>query len=194
MYRIVTLEEPNIEPVDLSLTKQHIRVDIDEDDALINFYIKTARRFCEYWCNRSFITQTKGVWYDYADLSRSYIISLPIGPAQSILSIETYNEAGVPTVIDNSDSYLAGDRVIFKNSFSYPTDMRSVDSLLFSIIVGYGADAQDVPADIREAILLLVGHMYQNREAQYDSVNGAWTKNVPFSVTAMLQPYREYYL
>lgn len=192
--RIVTLEEPAIEPVTLAFAKQHIRVDIDTDDDLIEFYIKSARMFCEYYCNRSFITQTKGVWYDSTELGYCYATSLPVGSVQSIESVDTYDEDGVSSAVDDSKYYMAGDRVIFKNTFSYPEDMRAYDSMLFSVVVGYGDNADDVPSDIIEAILMLVGHMYQNREAQYDSVNGSWTKNVPFSVTANLQPYRVYYL
>jgi len=34
---------------------------------------------------------------------------------------------------------------------------------------GYGSAASDVPADIRQAALLIVGHLYENREAVIDT-------------------------
>lgn len=191
---IVDLVPPDVEPVDLALTKQHIRVDIDDDDDLIEFFITGARRFCEQYCNRSFITQTKGVWYDWPEIDYCYIKSLPVGPVQSVESVATYDEDGTSTPVDSSYYYMAGNRVIFKSDFDYPSDLRFANSILFRVVVGYGDDPEDVPFDIRQAILKLVGHMYQNREAIYDSVNGTWTKDVPFDVTALLQAYREYYL
>lgn len=191
---IVDLVPPDVEPIDLAFVKQHIRVDISVDNDLIEFYIKAARQFCEIYVNRAFITQTKGVWYDWPEIDYCYIKALPVGPVQSVESVETYDEDGASTEVDSSYYYMAGNRVIFKNSFDYPTDLRYGNSVLFTVVVGYGDDPEDVPMPIRLAICKLVGHMYQNREAIYDSVNGVWTKDVPFDVTSMLVGYKEYYL
>jgi uncharacterized phiE125 gp8 family phage protein len=50
--------------------------------------------------------------------------------------------------------------------------------------VGYGT-ADDVPATIKAAILMMIGHLYTNREAVSDVPMGT----VPLGVTAMLQPF-----
>lgn len=54
--RIVT--QPVCEPVSLDLMKQHLRVDIDDDDILITAYMQAAREWCESYTNRSFIKKT----------------------------------------------------------------------------------------------------------------------------------------
>lgn len=51
--------------------------------------------------------------------------------------------------------------------------------------LGYGDAPADVPAPIRQAALLLIGHMYQNREA----VAVAQLSEIPFGVRALVAPY-----
>ncbi|EKO4983783.1 phage gp6-like head-tail connector protein [Escherichia coli] len=56
---------------------------------------------------------------------------------------------------------------------------------------GYSEDPDSIllTADIKAAMLLLIGHWYANREA----VNiGNITTAVPFAIEALLQPYRIY--
>ncbi|CAI0888714.1 Phage gp6-like head-tail connector protein [Serratia fonticola] len=56
---------------------------------------------------------------------------------------------------------------------------------------GY-ADDEDhllLSDDVKGAMLLLIGNLYENREA---SVIGQSVTTLPFAVTALLQPYRIY--
>ena len=50
--------QPICEPVDLATMKDHLRVSIDDDDALITVYMQAAREWCESYTNRSFIKKT----------------------------------------------------------------------------------------------------------------------------------------
>lgn len=191
--RIVTTIEPAVEPVTVELAKQHARVDISDDDDLIAMYIKSARRYCERYCDISFITQTKAIYYDYSNLNYAAdYIPLPIGPIQSITSYTTYANNNTGTVVDSEDYYLAGINLAFNDSYIWPDDLRGLDAYKILAVVGFGDDPEDVPEEIREAILRLVAHTYQNREAIYDSVNGTFNNNVPHSVTALLAPYKDY--
>ena len=47
---------------------------------------------------------------------------------------------------------------------------------------GYGETVEDVPGYVKQGLLLLIGHMYENRE------NAAPVNliNIPFGVTALL--------
>lgn len=47
----------------------------------------------------------------------------------------------------------------------------------------------DGPKDVQEAILQLVGHFYENREA---SLVGIAAEEIPFGVWQLIAPYREY--
>jgi uncharacterized phiE125 gp8 family phage protein len=52
---------------------------------------------------------------------------------------------------------------------------------------GYGDTASDVPQTIRQAILLAVGHWYENREATVAVGN---VRELPLGIEALLWPYR----
>lgn len=52
------LVPPAIEPVSISLAKKQLRVDISDDDFLIETYISVAREYCEEYTNRAFYPQT----------------------------------------------------------------------------------------------------------------------------------------
>jgi uncharacterized phiE125 gp8 family phage protein len=54
-------------------------------------------------------------------------------------------------------------------------------------VAGYGATADAVPPSIRSALLMLVAHLYDNRSA---ANAGNITSELPFTVAALLAPYR----
>lgn len=49
------------------------------------------------------------------------------------------------------------------------------------------ADMGTVPADLRQAVLMLVGHFYENREA---SLIGVSAEEVPFGVREIIDQHR----
>jgi hypothetical protein len=58
----------------------------------------------------------------------------------------------------------------------------------FKIEVTYPTSV-NVPADLKEAVLLLAGHWYENREA---SLVGVTAVVIPFGVEAIVNEHREY--
>lgn len=55
---IKIINPPIVEPITLEEAKQHLRVDGNDDDLLIQSLIKQAREWCENFQNRKYITQT----------------------------------------------------------------------------------------------------------------------------------------
>ena len=51
------LVEPAIEPITLSEAKQHLRMEVSDDDALITLLIAAGRQYAEQLTRTSFITQ-----------------------------------------------------------------------------------------------------------------------------------------
>lgn len=159
--------EPTVEPVTLAEAKAHLRVDIPDEDALISRYIRTARQVCEVRRRESFITQT----YDlYLDAWPAGGFKLPMGPVQSITSIVYYDEDGNEATWDSSnyitDLVSQPARIVLKSSTSYPsTVLQEVNGVRVRFVAGYGATGASVPEHIRSAMLLLIGHYYENREA-----------------------------
>jgi Phage gp6-like head-tail connector protein len=64
-----------------------------------------------------------------------------------------------------------------------------IEQLLGSTLATGFTGPAGVPDDVKEAILQLVGHFYENREA---TLVGISAEEIPFGVWQLLAPYREY--
>lgn len=176
------------EPVTLDEAKDHLRVDGTDEDALIMAYIKAARRQCEMISRRAFVTQTWELALTTWQLQNW--IELPNPPLQSVTSITYIDSAGVSAVMSSADyvvdTYSQPGRVVLGYSKCWPSvTLRPGPSVIVRYVAGYGAP-KDVPETYKQAIKLLVGHFYENREAvvlQTGLVQGAVT---PMAVDALL--------
>jgi uncharacterized phiE125 gp8 family phage protein len=76
-----------------------------------------------------------------------------------------------------------------KGSASWPSaTLRDVNGVNVRFVAGFGSAGTTVPQPIRQAILMLVGHYYENREAIL--ATGAMPKEVPLGVDSLLWPKR----
>jgi len=155
---------PTVEPVSLKETKNHLKVDSDDDNALISALITTARQMAEKETGRAFITQT---WEMFLD-SVSSEIEIPKPPLQAAgLVITVIDGAGDETVVeattyDIDASENSRGRVRPKSGCVWPTH-RGFASFIIEFKAGYGDTADKVPEIARQAILQIIGHLYENR-------------------------------
>jgi len=76
-------------------------------------------------------------------------------------------------------------RVALNYSAAWPsTTLRPVNGVCVIFVAGYGDAAANVPQYIKSAILLLIGHWYENREGA--AIPSAIPKEIPFGVEALL--------
>lgn len=189
MIEVVT--DPAAEPVSVAEAKQHLRVDIDDDDALIASYVTAARQWCESFLRRALVTQTLRYTLDeWPD--RDYIV-LPRPPLQSITSLVYIDDDGNTDTVASATYHAdtARSRLYLANDYDWPTEtLRSVAAVQVTYVAGYGGP-EDVPQVIKSAILLALGDLYEMRE---NTVVGAGNSAlvVPFGVQAMLWPYRSF--
>jgi len=156
---------PSTEPITLDQAKLHLRVDTGDDNALISMLITTAREMAEKETKRAFITQ---IWQMTLDAAESEI-EIPKPPLQSVESITVIDEAGNESVVDAShydvdkaqNSY---GRVRLKSGSTWPTH-RGFASFIVEFKAGYGDAAADVPEALKQAVLQLIAHFYENRES-----------------------------
>lgn len=164
-YNLRLVTAPAAEPVDVDVMKEHSRIDIGEDDALLSGYIAAAREEVEAELKRALITQTWDLWLDGWP---SFPLELPLGKLQSVTSITYYDEADASAVYSSSNYQVsAGDpgRIALKTSATLPsTTLRPLDSVVIRFVCGYGSNAANVPDSIRAAIQLRAGLLYENRE------------------------------
>jgi uncharacterized phiE125 gp8 family phage protein len=170
------------EPLTATEAKLHLRVDSSDEDLLIERLIKAARKYCENYTERSFITQT---WTASADSFPS-VIELLHGPVISITSVVYYNESNESTTLSTDDYTTDLTSIVARIEpvSSFPSTYDKINAVTVTYITGYGA-ASTVPEDIKAAMLLLIGKLYQNREET--------VKRLPTSVECLLDSYKVYH-
>jgi len=137
------------------------------EDAVLSGFITAAREYCEGYQHRAYITQTWDLWLDDFPDSPFY---LPLPPLQSITYIQYYDTAGAMLPVTPADietdisSYRGRGGLAYGKSWP-AIELRPMKSVAIQFIAGYGPLATDVPGTIRTAIKLMVGDMYENREA-----------------------------
>ena len=185
---MVLVTGPTIEPVTLQEVKDHIRVDVADDDALISALITAAREHIDGrdgWLGRAINTQTWDCYFDC--FPSSGVIPLPIAPVQSITSIKYIDTDGAQQTLSSADYSLGADlnwspRVVLGWNKSWPSIRPVQDAVTVRVVAGYST----VPRPICQALLLLIGHWHEHREAVMEGT----FREVPTTVSALLTPYR----
>jgi len=154
------------------------------DDALITGLIQAAREYAEGYQNRALCTQTWELVLDNWPCGDS--VDIPKPPLQSITDIKYKDEDGTETTwaaanyIVDTDSFLG--RVALAYGINWPNEtLYPVGAIRIRFIAGYGL-AADVPRTTKMALLLLIGHWYEQREG----VSEKTMQEVPFAVKALL--------
>lgn len=178
---------PALEPVSLEEAKEHIRVMDQTQDGLVDVLIVAAREMAETLSGgRQYITaQWKSTlcMFPYC----GGMIELPKPPLQSVESIKYVDMAGTlqtlsPSVYQVVTSGQVG-AIVTKYGQFWPDTREEADAVRIEFTAGYGDEPEDVPATIRHAVKLLVGHLYENREPV---VVGSTPAEIPMTARALL--------
>lgn len=149
---------PVIEPITVDDAKTHLRTlpgDTSEDSAIIAPLITAAREYCENVTGRALVTQTIKAYPTRLEP----LMRLPRPPISSVSSVRYTDAAGAVATMDAA-AYAADDEnIVF---YQIP---QFVPSPLNPIEIAYTAGYATLPFSIRQAMLLLIGHWYNNREA-----------------------------
>lgn len=179
---------PPLEPVTVGEAKAHLRVDGSAEDALINSLILTSRLHIEAALGLALITQGWTLVID--QWPKQVSVALPIRPVQTIDAVRVLDADGAPTDIPPSHYVLDGKGLpprLVRTSPIWPASERAAAGIEIDFTAGFGALAADVPAPIRQALLMLIAHWYEHR----DPIEiGSVEANIPASVSELLKPYR----
>lgn len=156
---------PDGEPVVPTEAINHLRLEeATEEDALVASLVKSSREFAEGFTNRALITQT---WKLTLDCFPTTIL-LPKPPLQSVVSIKYTDTAGVEQTVSAADYQVditsEPGRVVPAWGKYWPTTRGELNAVRITFTCGYG-DAASVPEAIKQAVLLMVGGGYENRES-----------------------------
>ena len=157
--RLKTL--PDAEAVDLADVKAQLRIDEDDTsyDAQLNILLPAARQWCENYQNRAYITQTWELALDKWPCER--YIRLPRPPLIEVVSVTVTDDEGSesPFLDYTLDTYSEPARIIGE----WPKGrLADTNGIVIEYTAGYGSNASDVPENIRQAIILLTVHWFEN--------------------------------
>lgn len=172
-------------PVSLEQAKLHLRADGDDEDGLITGLIAAAVEHLDGYhgiLGRCLLPQ---VWRQ--SFSRfAPEMTLRPGPVTGIMSVTYLGPDGVRRDVDGPRLLSRGGRVwlLPPAGQSWPRVAPDAEA----VQVDFRAGQEVVPTPIKQAILLLVGHWYANREAVVASGSPAV---MPLAVDRLLSPYRK---
>ncbi len=184
--RLTLVTAPLIEPVSVGEAKLHARIDESADNALVQSLICAARQLAESFTRRVFITQTWNVYLDTWPSETA--IELPKAPLQSVTHVKTYDDMDAATVFASSnyfvDTATRPGRIALRNTASWPYPARLTNGIEIQFVAGYGSAPSDVPAQIKQAILLTIAHLYEHR--------GDASVELPETSCTLLTPHKDW--
>ena len=176
---------PTEEPLTVEQVKDHLRVDGTDQDIWIEERIVAAREYCEGFQNRAYITQTWDLYLDWFSCG-DCCIKIPKPPLVSVTSITYLDTAGVSQTLAAStykvDTVSELGRIALAYGQSWPSTYDEINTVVIRFVAGYGAAAA-VPKRVTQAMYLLIGHWFENRETV---LTGTISKEVEFSVESLL--------
>jgi uncharacterized phiE125 gp8 family phage protein len=181
--RVRVVVPPASEPISLEEARLHLKLDViggtNPDDALIERLISAARKWAEKLTGLALGEQTWEVALD--DFPFIATDALPGGPVSEILSVK-YREdaAGTETTLASSRYYL--DAFTGSVSLAYGQSWPSARVVPSGVRILYTVGAEPVDDDVRAAMLLVIGHLYANRE----NSSGTQVYSVPMGAESLL--------
>jgi uncharacterized phiE125 gp8 family phage protein len=177
---------PQVEPVSLVEVKAQIGISETDtvSDALISRRIVEAREYVEGYCKRPLITQTQEIRWD------GFLIEMELPAAITVVSVKYVDNDGVLQTVDPSlyvlDTY--GDIPFLHTAYAlvWPIPRNERNAVRVQFTAGYGPTPSTVPTQVKEAMILLVGHMMNN---QRQSESGVITYRVPGAIDEKLDQY-----
>ena len=159
-----TFEQAATFPVSLSEAKNHLKVDISDDDNLITSLIESATQLSEEYTNRFFITtvviQTCSTFEESKELFKSDV--------SGVTTIKYYDSTNTQVTWSSANYIVANQykpcQIELADNINYPGITNRIDAIEITYNVGYGEEST-VPEAIKQAILLTIGNWYANRQS-----------------------------
>lgn len=181
-------------PITVAEAKAHLRVDVDDDNDIIEAMVDAATDYCDGptgFLGRAIIDQTWELVLDaFPDDDEE--IKIPLPPLISVESVKYDDSAGAEQTM-STDDYTV-DNVSEPGWVlpvgSWPTTFDGVNAVRIRFRCGYvggSPEAAIVPGAIKAAIKLIVGNLYANRET---IVLGQTVSEIPQSAQFLLRKHR----
>ena len=172
------------EAIALSIVKQHLRVEDDDQDSLIRTYVAAALAAIDGpsgRLGRSITVQTIVQRFDRLEARQR----LPFPPVKVIQSVSFRDQQGARVIADPTLYERSGDFIQLQLGAAWPEALVAEDCWE----VTYRAGNAEIDPPVLAAVLLMVGDMFANRETV---AVGSVSFKIPMSTTVedLLAPYR----
>ena len=183
------LAGPAEEPVSLVETKAFLRLDSDAEDALVTTLIAAARLHVEGATGRALVRQSWRAVLDAWPAER--VVRLPVAPLLELTEIRVFDEQDDEHVIGlgqfQAETGVAPARLLLPGTVVGMPGLRERLGIEIDYVAGFG-EAVDVPRDLKQALLALVAHWFEHRDAVIVAGSGAV---VPAGFDRLVAGYRQ---
>ena len=181
---------PAVEPLTVAEAKLHLRVDITDDDAYIGTLITAAREWVENYLDRTLITTQlilRAAEFPTEELELARPPMVASGTATAVVITYTLADtttATLSTALYRVDRTSTPGNVAPIINGTWPSDViEDANAVAVTYWAGYGPTSASVPATIRHACLMLIGHWYEQRSAV---LTATISKPLEFAVESLL--------
>lgn len=183
---LITVESPTSEPVTLDEIRAQCRLDDDmtDDDEQLKHYISAAREYCEQHTGRHFAAKT----LRYAGCAEYKIpLAANIGDVHYVQYIDTNEVAqALPETSYYVDQYSLVGQLLILNPWPATSTKHP-----YPIEIEFDVGESECPLSVKQAILLLAAHWFENRESAAAGFTG---KELGETLQALLTPHRVLHL
>ena len=130
---------------------------------------------------------TTGPFLEYRQRS----VNLPFSPLVSVTHVKTFDDSDNATTMASSRYFVdtASDygRVVLRTGETWDDMLRVANAIEITYVAGYGSVATSVPAGIRQGIIVLASHFFENPEMV---IKGQNISVIPTLVNSLWKPFR----
>jgi uncharacterized phiE125 gp8 family phage protein len=150
-YTFTSVDYTTLPAAMLAMTKSHLRVDVDEDDALITEYLGQA---IAYWQN-FWGFQIFGAVVDFIPDGGASTYACPVWPVSDFTAVDAGGDVTADYLLETA-SLTTAPNLVRADGDVFPADVT------FSLTVGYAA-LSDLTPDMRGNILNKTADIYEHR-------------------------------
>lgn len=180
-YRVIKTEESEL--LSLIEVKEYLKTipgDDSEDETVLRPLISAAREYCENLTGYALIPQTIIAYPE----GTGRFENLPRVPVTEITRVTAVRDDGEKIALNNFEYDEEDGRFYLPTT---PTGLRTVNP----IEVEFTAGANTLPNAARQAMLLLIGHWYANRESV--QVGNVTSVEIAETTKAILKQFRRWW-
>lgn len=191
VYWLKQIAAPSSEPISMTTARLHLRLDTSgsppshPDDSLVSSLITAVRQNAEDYTG---LKIAFGTYESKADSFKDFEIGLQTWPVTAVSSVSYVDLEGNAQTLASSeytlDTFTRPARL--KATTTFPAAKEVTIRFTAGFTDGQSPNPYPIPKPLESAMLLMLGHLYDNREAV--SMDQSYER--PLGATYLMNPYR----